>query len=506
MTLSFLTEHHMRVVRALLGLTLGERSSAAEVARAIRYGPFQDDAYQMLASVVASLFASMAVHERGPNGRARREVLEDVDMATYASNGLRVPRYLVALLASACLSIRASQRLARLERARVAVGTYACMGLARGGTSGAQAMLVHCDKFGVSWMPVEQLKTFEAGATAVAKFDAMLLGDFGAPPIDLPPDGMPLPFEFDNVQDCPVCRTTRSCWLFGLNPVCKLCTDAGVAQQAKHREPGLTRARVAPKVVLPSELACKHTLPAPTSDAADAALLANLRERLEHGKRGKKKEDPQHYLRALALARGAMKAAMAGIPKGGAQARIRETRNAMVTIYLVEGSDVFPSAAPPLDDAGRAALEAIIADHAAAKVAAATAKRAAADAADGDGAPRRQRLRRGASTVAPAASSEPAPAATAALPIVPAHFVAVAPPGVPVAIAECTDAPAEVASAGGETGMHVDPPGPSRGGESLAISCLCPCRTMPPVPRSRCWLALGLPCLGLPWLTHWLTH
>ena len=49
--------------------------------------------YARLAAVAASIFSSMAVRERGANGRARRAVLEEVELADFAANGLRPPRY-----------------------------------------------------------------------------------------------------------------------------------------------------------------------------------------------------------------------------------------------------------------------------------------------------------------------------------------------------------------------------------------------------------------------------
>ena len=85
--MSEMTELHVRTVRAILGCFLSappERRN--EISDAVLYGEIPHDAYQCLAAVASSLFAAMAVRERGPGGRARRGVTEVVQVRDFAEN------------------------------------------------------------------------------------------------------------------------------------------------------------------------------------------------------------------------------------------------------------------------------------------------------------------------------------------------------------------------------------------------------------------------------------
>ena len=102
-TLSFVNERHLHIVRALLALVPDGAQDGLQWEKRVLYGPFPDDVYSALAAVTASIFSTMAVYERGPRGRARRERLPGVSpdsptVAAFADAGLRVPRYVVCLL------------------------------------------------------------------------------------------------------------------------------------------------------------------------------------------------------------------------------------------------------------------------------------------------------------------------------------------------------------------------------------------------------------------------
>ena len=206
----------------------------------------------------------------------------------------------------------------------------------------------------------------------------MHLSSFGMRPFVLDAT-LRLPAVCEELAECATCHMCRGVSSFhrssigtnGRSTSCTFC-EALHMSPAKPFSTGVTRKRTTSKLMLPSDMASKHWLPAATSDADDVALLADLQKRLEMGKRGPEKQNSQHYAQALALARGAEAAAtIADVPKGGARDRVRQTRNAMVTIFLIEGSNIFgPSAPPPLDEAGVAALATSVAAHSTAKVAA----------------------------------------------------------------------------------------------------------------------------------------
>ena len=122
-----MTEHHVRIVRACFGMAYPSWMTAQEAWEKVSYGPMPVETYNRLASVASLMFATMAVRERGPGGRARRSVVEAVSIADYAHNTLRVPRYVVAEMVRMALGQkdRASERLAVLERTRVVAGSPA---------------------------------------------------------------------------------------------------------------------------------------------------------------------------------------------------------------------------------------------------------------------------------------------------------------------------------------------------------------------------------------------
>lgn len=106
MTLTYVTEHDIRIVRAVLGLVYAGRLDVNQLRTAILEGPFDKLTYSRLSAVGASLFARMAIVERGEGGRARRSCPQRVALLTFASHQLRPPRNLIAALAVLCCSFR----------------------------------------------------------------------------------------------------------------------------------------------------------------------------------------------------------------------------------------------------------------------------------------------------------------------------------------------------------------------------------------------------------------
>ena len=116
---SELTEQHIHIVRSIMGMQFEHMPSAKDALQLVLRGPLAPAAYDRVASVASSLFAQMACRERGPLGRARRSQVAPPTMAALAANGVRIPRYVVAMLMQPCISKAASRKLAVIERARV---------------------------------------------------------------------------------------------------------------------------------------------------------------------------------------------------------------------------------------------------------------------------------------------------------------------------------------------------------------------------------------------------
>ena len=151
-TLSEVNEQHVRIMIATVGLGYARMLSSEEVAEEVLTGKMPVAVYARLAALAASIFSSMAVRERGPNGRARRAVLEQVRLADFAANGLRPPRYIVAQLVSRAISHNMDLRLCQLERARVQLGSPAAVVVSKAARpSGEVSVLVYADKLGLAW-------------------------------------------------------------------------------------------------------------------------------------------------------------------------------------------------------------------------------------------------------------------------------------------------------------------------------------------------------------------
>ena len=65
------TEHELRMVAAVIGLTYDRVLSPTEASWEVKTGAMPRVAFIRLGSIAAYIFASMAVRERGPGGRAR---------------------------------------------------------------------------------------------------------------------------------------------------------------------------------------------------------------------------------------------------------------------------------------------------------------------------------------------------------------------------------------------------------------------------------------------------
>ena len=234
-TLSEVNEQHVRIMIAAVGLGYDRILSSSEVAEEVLTGKMPAAVYARLAAVAASIFSSMAMRERGANGRARRAVLEEVELADFAANGLRPPRYLVAQLASRVISQNMDRRLCQLERARVQLGSPAAVALSKAiGPSGERLLLVYADKLGLAWLDPSMLSTSEAGRRCVEQHDSLLLPSFGFTDVLLQDStNAALPTPLVQMAGCTSCGQTRSVAQFRSQGskssvlLCYLCRDVG---------------------------------------------------------------------------------------------------------------------------------------------------------------------------------------------------------------------------------------------------------------------------------------
>ena len=214
--LSFLNERHVHIVRALLSLVPNGAEDGDDWERRVLYGPFPDDVYKALAAVTTSLFAMMAVYERGPRGRARRERVPGVppdspSLKAFVDAKLRVPRNLVAELCRMAGSLRTSERLVVLERARVKTNTRRCFMLLQGRTPGGVSMtLFRIDGRGARWVPHSACAHVDAARAEVAAFEGQLLPQFGLHPLALSSEtDQPLPLLPAEKHTCASCGVQR---------------------------------------------------------------------------------------------------------------------------------------------------------------------------------------------------------------------------------------------------------------------------------------------------------
>ena len=118
-SLRYLTEHDLHVARAMLGCVYTSATGTRDIQHDVLYGPFDDAVYGSLAALTASVFVRMAIHQRGPDGRARRQGGEPPSHEVFAANHFEPPRYIVAMLAFKAASANSTQILFTAERARL---------------------------------------------------------------------------------------------------------------------------------------------------------------------------------------------------------------------------------------------------------------------------------------------------------------------------------------------------------------------------------------------------
>ena len=123
--------------------------------------------YDAVHSVVASMFARMAVHERSADGRARSEPLSTPCVETFAANALHIPRSHVAELASLSITYTMSQKLAALEAERMLRDSPWAMVVAADGGAFGGAYLWHIDGKVDMWQPVAVSLQSAVGASTV---------------------------------------------------------------------------------------------------------------------------------------------------------------------------------------------------------------------------------------------------------------------------------------------------------------------------------------------------
>ena len=163
----------------LASLTPEQRTSYG-VGQAIVHGSIDNDLYDALCAVASSAFASLVVHATGPNGRARTEPLRQASRAQCAANTLRVPRSVVADIASRAISVTMRSRLAFLQTSRLKAGAARVYPVMRGtDRNGCSMVLLKFDVHGYVWLTETELLRFPGAQNVVDAFAALHLDDFG---------------------------------------------------------------------------------------------------------------------------------------------------------------------------------------------------------------------------------------------------------------------------------------------------------------------------------------
>ena len=142
--------------------------------------------------VACSIYARMAVRERGPTGRARTEPPTCVDVSHFAANGLVVPRHVVAACVCHAISNVEAWRLAGLSAARARASTPCRFPLLPGRRAGTQQRLLLvwvdvADGHGWKWVPeVDE-------PSAASALEALCLAQFGLLDVEVADltDGLP---------------------------------------------------------------------------------------------------------------------------------------------------------------------------------------------------------------------------------------------------------------------------------------------------------------------------
>ena len=167
-TVGEMREHHIHIVRTIMGMQYEHVPSGAEALQLVLRGPMLSGTYDRLAAVAASLFVQMACRERGPSGRARRSGVAPPTMAAFAAAGVRVPRYVVGLMMQPSLSKTASSRLVDVERVRIIARAPVVHIVSQGVLpNGSYAYLARLDLGGMRWLPEPVLQQTAVGSKAL---------------------------------------------------------------------------------------------------------------------------------------------------------------------------------------------------------------------------------------------------------------------------------------------------------------------------------------------------
>ena len=230
------TELDFHVVRAIFGMEGRSPGTPHEVVASVLDGSMATGLYARLAAVAASLFARMAVFERGAGGRARRAGVSAPTVAAFASNSLRVPRSVVAQLVQRAVGARLSRQLGEMERGRVVMSSLLCHALLKGVLpDGTSVVLVRLDLAGsMRWVEECTLRSTDVGGAALHAWEALELPAFGLSPIALDA-AMQLPVLIGSGRQCTSCRSWRSevGAFLGKVEVCVFCMDADSSYQMK---------------------------------------------------------------------------------------------------------------------------------------------------------------------------------------------------------------------------------------------------------------------------------
>ena len=317
-SLSYLTEHHLRVAQAILGTAYdSDFLTVSAAGDAVEYGPIDEKVYAGLHAVMCSVFADMAIFERGPSGRARRAVLDVPTKHTFVENELSVPRYVVSALARKAVSKRTAMSLWAIERHRIASQTRQCFVLLEAETVEGRLLWMHFDNEAPRWVPRTVVEAASAGLAAVEQFDGMMLHDFGYSRLAPSDTGIVLPASVSAKRMCSFCHRERMAVAFTLArpSCCQVCSDAGVKEVRPVRPSVLSREGV-------STLEKRMPL---IDLSSDAPLLAFLHAHLSRNGSSTHKHafydrDTDILKRAVMLIRGDRKGAFA--PREGSSKRL----------------------------------------------------------------------------------------------------------------------------------------------------------------------------------------
>ena len=369
-----LTEHDMRIARAILGGQYDASTSSADVASAVRYGSMEPAVYGRLAALAAAVFVRMACIERTPgSGRVHRVGGAAPSAEAYAANGFEVPRYLVAMLVGKAASSKVATSLFAVERCRrfMGCGTLFVVGAAADGG----AYLVSFDGMGVVWVPAPRLEANDAGAEAVARWSELKLSLFkGYSASASVSSEMVVPHLLTETHTCtrclqvlPVCAFTAA-----FPNTCQICTD--VARMAP-KQPEFVKPRKlpeAPEISPEDEAAVDALNPLGTGTGpVDESLLAALDRRLSRGGanrtttraelqeaagRSHRLRDLDYLRRAVLIVRGERRAAfdrsnVGMAPLSGGTSMVVRRKATEIRALLLRESELFSE----LVDAGKLA-------------------------------------------------------------------------------------------------------------------------------------------------------